>query len=165
MQRGHVSALATQNGALEVLGGFAVRTLLIAAAAVSLSSPVLAQTAAPSSTCKALALSVDAYRKDLSVKEYTSFARSAPQASQLAAEIANILTMMKMNLDLMGAHRCPMPTEPVATATYMVPAMECATAGLKDEPDKEAKCDRSKWKSLNQTVADLTPKPAAAGAK
>lgn len=115
----------------------ALATLLISTSAV-------AQTA-PSPACKALNNEVVILRKQLSDQKWTSYVQSAPQATQLATEIANTLSMMKMNLDLMSAHRCVMPTEPISTLTYMTAALQCATAEMKKEEDKDAKCDRATW--------------------
>lgn len=126
----------------------ALATLLISTSAV-------AQNAQPSA-CKALSAEVVDLRKELSSKRYGAYARSAPQATQLATEIANTLSMMKMNLDLMAAHRCAMPTEPVRTSTYMLGALECSVASPADAKEK---CDETKWTMIGEAPA--APKPAA----
>lgn len=133
-----------------------------AIAALSISTNALAQ-AAPAPACKALSAEVVKLRKQLSGEQWGSYARSAPQATQLATEIANILSMMRMNLDLMSAHRCAMPTEPVSTSTYMLATLRCSTATLDKAADEKEKCDRSKWLTNDATAAS-DPKPTAASA-
>lgn len=98
------------------------------------------------SACKGLAAAYDDGLKELSEQAWTTSARSAPQATQLATEQANTLSLMQMNLTLMVSNRCPMPTRPANTSTYMLPALQCATASLgNDEAVRKARCDRTKW--------------------
>lgn len=117
----------------------------IAAITVLTASTTAFAQAAPPPACKALNAEVMTLRKELSDQKWTSYAQSAPQATQLATEMANTLAMMKMNLDLMSAHRCPMPTEPISTTTYMAAALQCSTATIRKEEDKDVKCDRATW--------------------
>lgn len=132
---------------------FITGTALAVIAALALSSSALAQ-AAPPSACKALSGEVVKLRKELSSQRYGSLARSAPQATQLATEMANTLAMMKMNLDLMTAHRCAMPTEPIRTSTYMLGALECSIASPADSKEK---CDESKWTMMGEKASQPTP--------
>jgi hypothetical protein len=72
----------------------------------------------------------------------TSYANSAPQATQLATEIANELAIVKINLDLMRDHNCPMPKVPVVPETYANAARTCVAA---KEGSREALCNRARW--------------------
>jgi hypothetical protein len=130
--------------------------LSLTLAVVCTAGPTVAQTSG-GNTCKALGGAVEAAHKNLSASEFGSYARSAAQATQLATEQANAISLMQINLTLMSAHKCAMPTLPVSTATYALPALQCSTAQLKEEADKEAKCDRSKWQPLG---ASSTPAPS-----
>jgi hypothetical protein len=92
--------------------------------------------------CKALEAAVVTAHQDISILDSTSYAISAPQATQLATEIANKLAIVKINLDLMRDHNCPMPTVPVVPETYASAARACATA---KEGSREQLCDRAHW--------------------
>lgn len=126
-----------------------MRTQIFVAVCIALlGSPAAAQTTTPSPACKAFAQMVDANLKGISYTKASSYARSAPQATQLAAELQNDIAFLKINLDLMAANKCPMPTRPVSDIMYAVSASECALAQMKSDPDKDAKCDRSKWQPI-----------------
>lgn len=136
------------------------------AATLALLAPgvTLAQPAAPAGPCRALALAVDSGLKDLAYTRFGSNARSAPQATQVATEQQNRIAMIGLNLNLMAAHRCPMPTTPISEMTYSLNALQCVTAELDDalgkgDGSKVAKCNRADWKPIG---ADAKPadKPA-----
>lgn len=125
----------------------AVCIALFSGAAVA-ETPTPTPTPTLSPTCKAFAQMVDANLKGISFTKASSYARSAPQATQLAAELQNDIAFLKINLDLMAANKCPMPTRPVSDMMYALPASECALAQMRSDPDKDAKCDRSKWQPM-----------------
>ncbi len=126
-----------------------MRPLLAIALALSAAGQAQAQAATaapPVSVCKALSSSFDDGLKELAEQKWTTSARSAPQATQLATEEANTLSIMQMNLTLLAANHCSMPVRPVSASTYMLPALQCATASFEtDEAARKEKCDRAKW--------------------
>lgn len=126
-----------------------IRLLLAVGVALNAVGQVQAQTAAAPPTlsvCKALSGAYDNGLKDLAEQKWTTSARSAPQATQLATEEANTLSMMQMNLTLLAANHCPTPTRPVSEAIYMLPALQCETASLgADDVARKTMCDRAKW--------------------
>lgn len=127
----------------------------IAAALALLMTPALAAAQAPAAAgpCRGLALAVESGLKDLSYTRFASNARSAPQATQLAAEQQNRIALIGLNLTLMSAHRCPMPTAPISDMTYSLNALQCVTAELdealgKGDGSRAAKCRRLDWTPL-----------------
>ena len=126
-----------------------MRMLFAVALALSATGQAQAQASpavAPVSVCKGLSSSLDDGLKELAEQKWTTSARSAPQATQLATEEANTLSIMQMNLTLLVANHCSMPVRPVSSATYMLPALQCATASYgTDEAAQKEKCDRAKW--------------------
>lgn len=108
------------------------------------------QSPVETATCKALSAEVVSLRKGLSSRLHGSFPNSAPQATQLATEMANTISLMKLNLDLMSAHRCPMPTEPISTDTYVIAVKACL---LSPDDERREKCDEANWMTTAEIEA------------
>lgn len=70
---------------------------------------------------------------------------------------AGILNEAAQTLDLMVAHKCELPTESPKGGLYIIPAMECQSARLRqqkgDYSTPEA-CDMSKWEKIKGVKTD-----------
>lgn len=77
---------------------------------------------------------------------------SAPRATMRAIRDSNELMRAQMTLDLMRAHNCPMPDRAPNEATYMLGAMECATARLRQSGSSAIPaCDVNTWVPLGSS--------------
>jgi hypothetical protein len=71
---------------------------------------------------------------------------SAPRDAVRQAKMANAWSTITVNLTLMSAAGCGLPTAPIDETTYTTNALECLTAELKTDKDAEKNaCDRSAW--------------------
>lgn len=102
-----------------------------------------------SSTCEALSAAFEAGLKDLAViRADAGLDNSAPRETNRQLRKVFTADVMRMNLDLLQAGKCPLPKEPVSDYAYYLDALKCSTAMLRSQPgDKELpdECDRAKW--------------------
>lgn len=106
----------------------AVLGVSIVAGSVSFASLAMAQTAA-ADVCARLAAAVSTNTRNLAYIHARGFLdRSAAQGTERASEEGAILALLKVNLDLMAANRCPMPTTPITRGGYMDGAAACASS-------------------------------------
>jgi hypothetical protein len=114
-------------------------------APAALSIPAVPQPAQNAPACEALARTVELNLKTLGVDYANSgMTKAAAQATQVANETANDLAILKINLDLLVANRCPAWGRPVGLMNYGGSALSCAKAL---PADKAAKCDQDSWKA------------------
>lgn len=100
--------------------------------------------------CEALASEVEDGVKELSFAHAQAmFETSAARETNLQLEKVTTTNLMQMHLDLLVAHKCPLPKAPISDTAYRDDAFACArdmeknmNASSKDLP---ASCDRSKW--------------------
>ena len=71
---------------------------------------------------------------------------SAPRATMRNVETSHYLIVEQMNLEMMIAAHCPLPTEGASVNPYLTPAIECQTARLKrGSTPNPPECDMTKW--------------------
>lgn len=66
--------------------------------------------------------------------------RSAIQVAQLDGAISSSLALARLNLDLMAAAKCPLPSTPVRLTSYYPVAKRCLSVG------GDENCQRKNWK-------------------
>ncbi len=117
-----------------------MRTVLIVAAVVLMASPAAAQ--APGQ-CSKFAEAIETGQRNLAYTHARSFADdTVEQASHRAAQEANVLALIRLNVDLAMQNRCPAPPAPITRGGYEAYAKACTRA--KGDADIAAKC--SGWK-------------------
>lgn len=86
---------------------------------------------------------------------------SAPRATLKAQKIQNLLLVISMNLQLMRDNGCPVKKDPISTARYMMPALQCNTELLNarvaamsgkstTSPGLPPICDTLNWKPMGK---------------
>ncbi len=70
---------------------------------------------------------------------------SAPRETMRQLKIVNLNLMRQMNLDMMIAGKCPLPTNPVGDGEYLVNALECSTK-ITQGDHKAKECVMENWK-------------------
>ena len=118
-----------------------------------LARPAFAQT----SPCETLSAAVE----DQIKKAASTFAEgitdnSAPRATMRELQIANSLSLARINLDLMVQNKCPPRKSPVDPMVYLNDALACELALQKGDKDPAA-CKRDTWQSPH--AATTSPKP------
>ncbi|MCC7267878.1 MAG: hypothetical protein IT546_11130 [Caulobacteraceae bacterium] len=94
--------------------------------------------------CAEFAANIETNQRNLAYLHARSFIdRSAVQASHRAAEEQNVLALLKMNLDLMAAAKCSLPTKPITRGGYQAGGLACANSSGSTET-MVAAC--SNWK-------------------
>lgn len=118
-----------------------------------LARPAFAQV----SPCETLSAAVD----DQIKKAASTFAEgitdnSAPRATMRELQIANSLSLVRINLDLMVQNKCPARKSPVDPMIYLSDALACEVALQKGDKEPAA-CKRDTWQSPHAATA--SPKP------
>lgn len=81
---------------------------------------------------------------------------TAIEASQIAADEANAIALMRLNVELMVAAKCPLPAQPITRGAYVASARACLQ---RKEGVEDILCNRQLWTPTPDAVEPaLTPK-------
>lgn len=120
---------------------------------IALAGPAIAQT----SPCDALNSTVeDQIKKAASTVADGITDNSAPRATMRELQIANSLSLIRINLDLMAQNKCPSRKIPVDPMIYLGEALDCELALRKGENDPVA-CKRESWHGLSSKPPANSP--------
>lgn len=139
-----------------------IASMLISSATVD-AAPVHKKVAKASeaSACKSLASDYDNASKNLAMLEAQGLTDdSAPRATMRETQSNNILNQARITMDLMKNNGCKSPTAAPSANIYLMDAIKCSTAVMKQSSeaailiaegksvsdfDRPPECDRSKW--------------------
>lgn len=141
-------------------------TVVLALLTFVSSSSTLAEAPPASQHCAQFEVAIENNLKQLALEDAEGIGdNSAPRATLSELKIQNFLLVISMNLQLMRDNGCPAKKEPISTARYMLPAMQCNTELLKVRLDQVSgkpvgssglppACDISTWKPTNQATEE-----------
>ncbi|ALJ12641.1 hypothetical protein [Sphingopyxis macrogoltabida] len=103
-----------------------------------------------SGTCDKLAEEYEGASKKLAMSMADGLGdTSAIRKTMRETQDANVLAEAQQTLNLMVAHKCSLPTTTPKGGLYLIPAIECRTARLKQDmgeiSSSDEACDMSKW--------------------
>jgi len=123
-----------------------MKSTLCVAAFLALAGPLGAQTR-PTGDCAGFQRVVHASEKALAMLEVEGLGdNSAPRATMREQRIANELQTIRLNVELMIHHRCPVPAAPISESTYLANTLRCALDRRNDPSvDSPPSCEMSRW--------------------
>jgi hypothetical protein len=134
-----------------------MRQILLVAALLASTNALDAQTR-PSADCARLQRVIESSEKEIAAIYAEGVAdNSAPRASMREQRTTNELQIIRLNLDLMIQHRCPLPTTPIMRATYLLGALRCENERLQSPGSSPAACDRATWRRVDADSAASAP--------
>ena len=128
-------------------------TLLVALTVVS-ATGATAWAQVDATACSALKTQIERGEKSLSYDDVlVTMEDSAPRATFRAIQMSNDLEIIRANLAILDAHRCPAYPHPISTIRYNLAAILCRTAELKaaianttgQPPVAMPECNRDAW--------------------
>lgn len=137
-----------------------MRHAFLMVALVASASTSEAQTR-PSTQCASFQRVIDASEKEMAAIYAEGVAdNSAPRATLREQRTTNELQIIRLNVDLMVQHRCPIPALPITRSAYLLNALTCANERLRNpSATSPAACDRETWRRMQpDSAATSTPK-------
>jgi hypothetical protein len=126
------------------------------------SASTLEAQARPSTQCASFQRVIDESEKEIAAIYAEGVAdNSAPRATLREQRTTNELQLIRLNLDLMIQHRCPVSSVPVTRSAYLLNALTCETERLRNPSETSpAACDRATWQRVDaDSAASTNPRP------
>ena len=109
---------------------------------------ISASSAHAATDCKALMGAYDQASKLISLEDAQGIGDDSVYRAMLhELKIGNYYKVRELNLTLMQANKCPLPSDPVYPSEYMIDALSCATEQVKGNANSP-KCDFNSWKRV-----------------